>query len=127
MLEFSSPVSSFRAGLAALSLSDQKRIFDSLPDEILVISPDMTVLDVNHPYLQNNGLEYDKVVGRYCYEIDNKLRGECQIGGRGSTLHSPLPCRYQYSGFAGIPSATVRLRRRASGPSGAARTRAAAA
>jgi PAS domain S-box-containing protein len=56
-----------------------KQIFDSLPDEILVISPDMTVLDVNHPYLQNNRLEYDKVRGRYCYEIDNKLRGECQI------------------------------------------------
>lgn len=34
MLEFSSPVSTFRAGLAALSLSDQKRIFDSLPDDV---------------------------------------------------------------------------------------------
>ena len=56
-----------------------KQIFDSLPDEILVISPDMQVLDVNQPYLTRNNLTHEAVVGKFCYEVDNKLKGECQI------------------------------------------------
>jgi PAS domain-containing protein len=56
-----------------------KQICDSLPDEILVISPDMKVLDVNQPFLHRNKLKYEDVVGKYCYEVDNRLRGECQI------------------------------------------------
>lgn len=56
-----------------------KQIFDSLPDEILVISPDMKVLDVNQPFLHRNKLKHEDVLGKYCYEVDNRLRGECQI------------------------------------------------
>ena len=54
------------------------QIFDSIPDEIVVVDSNMEVQDVNASFLRNNGYELKDVVGRHCYELDQTVRGECQ-------------------------------------------------
>ncbi|MEW6202519.1 MAG: PAS domain S-box protein [bacterium] len=56
-----------------------KQIFNSLLDEILVINTDMLIQDMNDTFLRNNELKETEVIGKYCYEVENKLKGECQI------------------------------------------------
>ena len=54
------------------------QIFDSIPDEIVVVDNNMEVQDVNASFLRNNNLELSEVLGRHCYELDQTVRGECQ-------------------------------------------------
>lgn len=55
------------------------RIYDSLPDEILVVDRDMIVQHANQTFLRKNDLSLDEVVGEYCYEISQHIRGDCQV------------------------------------------------
>jgi len=55
------------------------QIFDSIPDEILVLDTDMMVHHANATFLRNNGLQLDQICGRQCFEVEQPLRGECQV------------------------------------------------
>jgi len=56
-----------------------KQIFDSIPDEILVMDNDMKILEANETFLRNNGLKIENVRGRLCYEVEQKIRGTCKV------------------------------------------------
>ncbi len=56
-----------------------KQIFNNLPDAILVIDLDMRIRDTNQTFLDINKLKEEDVIGKFCYEVENRLRGECQI------------------------------------------------
>jgi PAS domain S-box-containing protein len=55
------------------------QILNSIPDEILVLDSEMVVTDANRAFLTNNDMIIDDVLGRHCYEIDQRIRGECQV------------------------------------------------
>ena len=54
-------------------------IFNSIPDEIVVMDPDQVVQEVNHSFLENNGLKPEDVIGKHCYDIDQQARGHCKV------------------------------------------------
>ncbi|MDJ0766841.1 MAG: PAS domain S-box protein [Myxococcota bacterium] len=55
------------------------QILDSIPDEIVVMDRDMQIVDTNSSFLKNNNLEIGDIRGCHCYEIEQPIRGECQI------------------------------------------------
>ncbi len=56
------------------------QIFDSIPDEILVVDTNMVVMQANASFLRNNGYQsVDDVRGQLCYELEQRVRGECQV------------------------------------------------
>ena len=55
------------------------QILDSIPDEIVVIDKDMLIKDANSSFLKNNNLQIGDVRGCHCYDVDQAIRGECQI------------------------------------------------
>lgn len=54
-------------------------ILDSLPYEILVIRPDYVVETANRKYLMANDLTLAQVAGRYCYDLEHRTKGPCDI------------------------------------------------
>jgi two-component system NtrC family sensor kinase len=54
------------------------QIFDSIPDEILLIDTDMLVQEANASFLSNNNLTIDQVRGYPCYEVEQHIRGKCK-------------------------------------------------
>ncbi|MBU4316232.1 MAG: PAS domain-containing protein [Proteobacteria bacterium] len=53
-------------------------IFNTLiHEEVLVISRDYRILDVNDTLLRKTGLKRDEVIGRFCYEITHHLTAPC--------------------------------------------------
>ena len=52
------------------------QIFDSIPDEILLIDTDMLVMEANASFLSNNNLTIDQVCGYPCYEVEQRIRGK---------------------------------------------------
>ena len=54
-------------------------ILDSLPYEVLVIRPDYVVETANRKFLQTNELNLDQVAGRYCYDLEHRTKGPCDI------------------------------------------------
>ncbi len=55
------------------------QILNSIPDEILVVDTDMVVVDANDSFLDNNRLTMDRVLGNRCYELEQPIRGDCQV------------------------------------------------
>ncbi len=55
------------------------QVFDSIPDEIMVLDLDHVVRDANAAFLNNNGLCIGDVQGCHCYDVDQKVRGECSV------------------------------------------------
>ncbi len=56
------------------------QIFDSIPDEILVVDTNMVVQEANASFLRNNGYrDVTEVRGHLCYELEQRVRGECQV------------------------------------------------
>ena len=55
------------------------QIFDCIPDEIVVLDTEMTILEANRNFLDNNSLRIEDVRGRRCYEVEQNIRGECQV------------------------------------------------
>jgi len=55
------------------------QIFASIPDEVLVVDTDMVIQDANAAFLRNNGIELGELRGKHCYEVDQAIRGECQV------------------------------------------------
>lgn len=61
---------------------DIQTILDSLPYRIMVVNPDKTIATVNRTFLRENGLDYDEVLGRPCYEVRYGLHAPCKEFGR---------------------------------------------
>jgi len=55
------------------------QIFDSIPDEVLVMDADMVIQDANASFLRNNEVTLETLRGKHCYEVDQAIRGECQV------------------------------------------------
>jgi PAS domain S-box-containing protein len=55
------------------------QIFDSIPDEIVVVDSNLVVQDANASFLRANRLTIDEVKGRHCYELEQAIRGECEV------------------------------------------------
>lgn len=54
-------------------------ILDSIPDEIVVVDTEMLIKDANSSFLHNNNCSIDDVRGLNCYEVEQGIRGECQV------------------------------------------------
>ena len=55
------------------------QVFDSIPDEIVVLDLDQVIRDANAAFLNNNGLRIGDVQGCHCYDVDQGVRGDCQV------------------------------------------------
>ena len=55
------------------------QILDSIPDELVVLDTDMVIQRANSSFLENNGLTISEARGRHCYEVEQRIRGECQV------------------------------------------------
>ncbi len=63
------------------------RIFDHLPDPVLVLLSDYTVDEVNLTFLKRFGKKEVEVVGKPCYEVFHQFDEPCDLKG----LTCPLP------------------------------------
>jgi PAS domain S-box-containing protein len=61
-------------------------IFSSIQDRVLILQPDMKVVDANEAILQSVGMSRQEVTGKYCYEISHWSVGPCDEKGQ----HCPL-------------------------------------
>lgn len=70
----------------AISLEERKlrertkeieTIIDGIRDFILVLTPDMKVVEVNEAFLQKTGYSRKNVIGKKCYEIYHKIDHPC--------------------------------------------------
>ena len=55
------------------------QILDSIPDEIMVVDTEMLIQDANSSFLRNNNCTIDEIRGLNCYEVEQGIRGECQV------------------------------------------------
>ena len=56
-----------------------KQIYDSIPDEIVVVDTEMVIQHANASFLRNNNLKMGEVRGSCCYDVRQEVRGECQV------------------------------------------------
>ena len=52
-------------------------ILNGIQDFILVISPDMEILDTNEAFLRETGWKRENVIGRKCHEVYERLDHQC--------------------------------------------------
>ena len=64
-----------------------QRIFDHLPDPVLVLKPNYLVEEANLPFLNRFQKKADEVIGKPCYEVFHQFEEPCDR--RGMTC--PLP------------------------------------
>jgi PAS domain S-box-containing protein len=64
-----------------------QRIFDHLPDPVLVLTPDYLVEEANLTFLNRFQKNSEEVVGRHCFEVFHQFDEPCDRKG----LHCPLP------------------------------------
>ncbi len=64
-----------------------QRIFDHLPDPVLVLKPDYLVEEANLPFLSRFHKKAEEVVGRPCYEVFHQFNEPCDRKG----MTCPLP------------------------------------
>ncbi|MCP4603169.1 MAG: PAS domain-containing protein [Proteobacteria bacterium] len=55
------------------------QIFNSIPDEILLVDTDMLVQAANASFLRNNSFTMDEIRGSRCYEVEQHIRGRCAV------------------------------------------------
>ncbi|HDL89366.1 MAG TPA: PAS domain-containing protein [Thermodesulforhabdus norvegica] len=76
----------FREKQLALIESIAETIFSSIRDRVMIMRPDMKVLDANNALLEWLGMGKDDVVGKYCYQITHRFTEPCYCYG----IHCPL-------------------------------------
>jgi PAS domain S-box-containing protein len=54
-------------------------ILDSIPDEIVVVDTEMVIQDANSSFLRNNDCSIEDIRGLNCYDVEQSIRGECQV------------------------------------------------
>ncbi|WP_406002705.1 PP2C family protein-serine/threonine phosphatase [Streptomyces sp. NBC_00829] len=48
---------------------DYAAVFDALPSAVLLLTPDLAIVDVNAAYLDVSGREKDRIIGRHLFEV----------------------------------------------------------
>ncbi len=56
-------------------------ILDGIQDFILVITPDMTIVEANTAFLDRMGLTRSEVIGHKCYQVYQHINRQCQCNG----------------------------------------------
>lgn len=59
-------------------------IFSSIQDRVLIMQPDLKILDANQALLEAVGMTREEIVGKYCYQISHQSASPCSEKG--------LPC-----------------------------------
>ena len=55
------------------------QIFDSIPDEVIVVDTDMVIQQANASFLKNNNVTIGQIRGHCCYDVRQDIRGDCQV------------------------------------------------
>ncbi|MEJ5300130.1 MAG: ATP-binding protein [Thermodesulforhabdaceae bacterium] len=76
----------FRERQLALIESIVETIFSSIRDRVMIMQPDMKVLDVNDALLEWLGMRKEDVIGKPCYQITHRFAEPCNAHG----VHCPL-------------------------------------
>jgi PAS domain S-box-containing protein len=56
-----------------------QQVFDSIPDEVMVVDNEMVIQEANKAFLTHNSLDIGDLRGKHCYEVEQHIRGECQV------------------------------------------------
>ncbi|MEJ5329172.1 MAG: PAS domain-containing protein [Desulfobaccales bacterium] len=67
-----------------------QRIFDHLPDPVIVLRSDYVVEEANRPFLQRFQKSPEEVIGRPCYEVFHQFDEPCDRKGMICPLHRVL-------------------------------------
>lgn len=76
----------FRERQLALIENIAETMFSSIKDRVIIMRPDMKVLEANNAMLEWIGMKKDDVVGKPCYQITHRLAEPCYQHG----IHCPL-------------------------------------
>ena len=57
---------------------EMETIVNGIQDFILVIKPDMTVVEANESFIQKMGYSREQVIGRKCYQVYHKIDHPCE-------------------------------------------------
>ncbi len=60
-------------------------VLNGIEDNILVIAPDMTIMDVNEPFLKQMNYSREEVIGKKCHEVFQKINRICS-----NNIYCPL-------------------------------------
>ncbi len=74
-------------------------VFSSIQDHVLILHPDMKVMDANEAILQSVGMNRQEILGKYCYQISHCSIGPCNEKGH--------PCPLQESMATGRPAHAI--------------------
>jgi PAS domain S-box-containing protein len=66
------------------------QIFDSIPDEVVVVDTTMVVQHANATFLKHHDITLDEVRGRHYYNVSEQLRGKCDISKVNEAFHHVL-------------------------------------
>ena len=73
------------------------QIFDSIPDEVVVVDNAMVVQHANATFLKKHGVHLEEVRGRHYHNVSEQLRGQCEIGKVSKAFHHVLHEKDHYS------------------------------
>ncbi len=59
---------------------EMETILNGIEDFILVITPDMEIVDANESFLMKTGRSRNEVIGKKCHEVYSKLNYPCHVG-----------------------------------------------
>lgn len=76
----------FRERQLALIENIAETIFSSIRDRVMIMQPDMKILDANRALLEWLGLKKEDVIGKHCYQITHRFTEPCYNHG----IHCPL-------------------------------------
>ncbi len=63
------------------------QIFDSIPDEVVVVDTDMVIQQANASFLKNNNVSIEQIRGHCCYDVEQPVRGDCQVALENCPFH----------------------------------------
>jgi two-component system NtrC family sensor kinase len=61
-------------------------IFSNIQDRVLILQPNMKIVDANHAMLDSVGIKKEEIVSKYCYEVTHRAIGPCNE----KRCHCPL-------------------------------------
>jgi PAS domain S-box-containing protein len=61
-------------------------MFSSIQDRVLILQPDLRILDANEAMLQSMGMAKEEILGKYCYQVSHSSVSPCDQKG----CHCPL-------------------------------------
>ena len=52
-------------------------VFSSIQDRVLIMQPNLKILDANQALLDSVGMTKEEIVGKYCYQVSHQSTGPC--------------------------------------------------